>query len=130
MKYIALLTIAAYFSINALVSAKGEWFGFIYDVPGGDNIAHFVGSGLLAFIMVLGFSSLGTNHRQFGPIASLVAATLLVTLGEIIQIAMPSRDFQLDDLAWSFAGILVFGLAATGLERIRRRLGQSSATFR
>jgi VanZ family protein len=99
-------------------------------VPGGDSITHFVGSGLLAFIMVLGFSSLGTNHRTFGPIAILVSATLLVTLGEVIQLAMPNRDFQLNDLAWSFAGSLVFGIAATGLERIRRRLGQSSATFR
>lgn len=112
------------------MSAKGEWIGFVYDVPGGDNIAHFVGSGLLAFIMVFGFSSLGTNHRPFGPIASLTAATLLVTLGETIQIVMPSRTPQLNDLAWSFAGILVFGLAATGLERLRRLRRQSSATFR
>ena len=130
MKYIAFLTIAAYFSINALVSAKTEWFGFIYDMPGGDKIAHVVGAGLLVFIMVLGFSSLGTNRHPFGPIASLAAATLLVTLGEIIQIAMPSRDFGVNDLGWSFAGILVFGLAAIGIQRIRHRRSQSPATLR
>jgi hypothetical protein len=36
----------------------------------------------------------------------------------VIQLAIPSRAFVLDDLAWSLAGVLVFGLAATGIEQI------------
>ena len=130
MKYLAFLTIAAYFFFNALVSAKKEWFMFIYDMPGGDNLAHFISSGLLAFIMVLGLAALGTNRRPFGPIACLTAATLLVTIGEIILLATPSHDFQLNDLAWSFAGILVFGLAATGIQLIGHLRSKTSATFR
>ena len=70
--------------------------------------------GLLSFFMILGFSSRATRDRQFGPLASMAAATLLVTLDEVIQRAIPSRTFALDNLAWSLAGVLVFGLAAAG----------------
>jgi hypothetical protein len=42
----------------------------------------------------------------------------------VIQLAIPSRTFSLDDLAWSLAGVLVFGLAAAGIDRIRRLRGQ------
>ena len=45
-------------SISVLVSVHREWFGFIYALPGSDKVAHFLGPGLLAFCMILGFSSL------------------------------------------------------------------------
>lgn len=122
MRYLAFLAIAAFFSISALVSIHREWFGFIYhDLPGGDSFAHFLGPGLLAFCMVLGFSA--AQHRLLSPIASLAAAALLVTLDEVIQLAIPSRAFELKDLAWSLTGVLVFGLAATGIQQIKRRYG-------
>ena len=122
MRYLAFLAIAAFFSISALVSVHREWFGFIYyDLPGGDKFAHFLGPGLLAFCMVLGFSSRAAQHRRLSPIASLAAVALLVTLDEVIQLAIPSRAFELKDLAWSLTGVLVFGLAATGIQQIRRR---------
>ena len=120
MRYLAFLAIAAFFSISALVSVHREWFGFIYSFPGSDKIAHFLGPGLLAFCVVLGFSSRAAHHRPLSPLASMAAAALLVTLDEVIQLAIPSRAFELKDLAWSLTGVLVFGLAATGLQRIRR----------
>jgi hypothetical protein len=52
----------------------------------------------------------------------MAAATLLVTLDEVIQLAILSRTFSLDDLAWSFSGVLVFGLIATGFQWIGRRV--------
>ena len=119
MRYLAFLAITTFITISALVSTRKEWFGFVYDVPGGDKFFHFVGMGLLSFFMVLGFSSLITHGRRLGPTAIMAAAALLVTLDEIIQLAIPSRTFSLDDLAWSLAGVLVFGLAAAGIERIR-----------
>ena len=118
MRYLALLAITTFFTISALVSTRKEWFGFVYDVPGGDKFFHFVGMGLLAFFMVLGFSSLTTHDRRLGPTAILAAVALLVTLDEVVQLAIPSRVFDLDDLAWSLAGVLVFGLAATGIKWI------------
>jgi hypothetical protein len=119
MRYLALLAIAAFFSISVLVSVHREWFGFIYGLPGSDKFAHFLGPGLLAFCMVLGFSSLATRQRLLSPAASLAAAALLVTLDEVIQLGIASRTFELKDLAWSLTGVLVFGLTATGIQRIR-----------
>ncbi len=124
MRYLAYLAIAAFFTTSALVSIHKEWFGFIYGMPGRDHLAHFVGMGLLSFFMVLGFSSRATHGHPLGPLMSMAAATLLVTLDEVIQLAIPSRTFSLDDLAWSLAGVLVFGLAAAGIDRIRRHRGQ------
>jgi VanZ family protein len=77
--------------------------------------------GLLAFFMVLGFSSRAANQRILSPVASLAAASLLVTLDEVIQLAIPSRTFELKDLAWGLTGVLVFGLAAIGIQRIRHQ---------
>ena len=116
MRYLAFLAIAAFFSISVLVSVYSEWFGFIYyDLPGGDRFAHFLGPGLLAFFMVLGLSSRAAHHRLPSPAVSLAAAALLVTLDEVIQLSIASRTFELKDLAWSLIGVLVFGLAATGI---------------
>ena len=124
MRYLAFLAIAFFCTISVLVSTRREWFGFINGATGGDKPAHFVGAGLLSFFVVLGFSALTGHRRPLGPIGSLAAATLLVTLEEVIQLAIPSRVFSLDDLAWSLAGVLIFGLAAAGIMRIGRLRGQ------
>ena len=73
--------------------------------------------GLLSFFMVLGFSYPTTHVRSLCPLSSMAAATLLVTLDEVIQLAIPSRTFSLDDLAWSLVGVLVLGLGAAGIIR-------------
>jgi hypothetical protein len=121
MRYLAYLSIATFFTISALVSTHKEWFSFIYGVPGKDYLTHFIGMGLLAFFMVLGFSSRAANHRILSPVASLAAASLLVTLDEVIQLAIPSRTFELKDLAWGLTGVLIFGLAAICIQRIRHQ---------
>ena len=121
MKYMAILAFATFITISTLVSTRKDWFGFVYDVPGGDKSFHFVGMGLLSFFMVLGFSSLTTNSRRRGPVAMVTAIALLVTLDELIQLAIPSRTFSISDLAWSLAGVVVFGVAATAIQWIRQR---------
>jgi hypothetical protein len=113
--------IATVLSIRALVSLRKPWFGFIYNFPGGDKFAHFIGPGLLSFLMVLGFSSLATSGRPRAPIACLAAAALLVTLDEVIQLAIPSRAFEWTDLTWSLIGVLVFGLMATAVQWMGRQ---------
>lgn len=124
MRVLAYLAMAIFCTISALVSTRTHWFGFIYHIPGGDKLAHFVGMGLLSFFMVLGLSSLTTHGRPLGPLGSMTAAALLVTLDELIQLAIPSRTYALDDLAWSLAGVLVFGLVAAGIEWIVRMRNQ------
>jgi hypothetical protein len=120
MRFLAFLAMAVYITLSALVSIRREWFGFLYSLPGRDHLAHFFGAGLLAFFMVLGFAPLATRRRLFGSLAPLAAAALLVTLDEFSQLVIPSRQFDLLDLAWSLSGVVVFGLAAAGIERFRR----------
>jgi len=121
MKTMAILAFTTFMTITILVSTRKDWFGFVYDVPGGDKSFHFIGMGLLSFFMVLGFSSLITHGHRLGPIAMVTAIALLVTLDELIQLAIPSRTFSMDDLAWSLAGVLVFGVAATAIQWIGQR---------
>jgi hypothetical protein len=66
LRYLAYLAIAAFISISALVSVHKPWFWFIYRMPGKDLLAHFVGMGLLSFLMVLGFSSRDSRGRSLG----------------------------------------------------------------
>jgi VanZ family protein len=72
--------------------------------------------GLLSFFMVLGFSSLTIHRYRIGSIAIIITVALLVTLDEIIQLAIPTRTFSLEDLAWSLVGVATFGLAAAFIE--------------
>jgi hypothetical protein len=119
-RYLAFLAMAVYITISALVSVRKEWFGSIYSLPGRDHLAHFFGAGLLSSFMVLGITSLATRRRPSGSLATLAAAALLVTLNEVFQLAIPSRVFDLHDLAWSLAGVAAFGLSAAGIDRFRR----------
>jgi hypothetical protein len=124
MRYLAFLAMVVYIAISALVSVRKEWFGFIYSLPGRDHLAHFFGAGLLSSFMVLGIASPATWRRPFGALATLAGVALLVTLDEFIQLAIPSRDFDLHDLAWSLAGVAAFGLTAAGIDWFRRRRRQ------
>jgi hypothetical protein len=49
----------------------------------------------------------------------LGAITLLITLEEFGQLAIPSRTFDLTDLGWNYVGIAVFGLPAIWLRGIQ-----------
>jgi hypothetical protein len=127
MGYFEYVAITAYFTISALVSIHKEWFGFIYGIPGRDQVVRFVGMGLLSFFMVPGLSYRITHGRPLNPLVIMAIATLLVALDEFGQTAIPSRTFSLDDLALSFAGVLVFRLASAGIGCIRRlRSGSTS----
>ena len=121
MRVLAYLAMATFFSISALVSARKPWFGFIYHVPGGDKIAHVLGAGGLAFFMLLGFSSLNASGRPRAAIGSLTAAALLVTVDEVLQLAIPARAFEWSDLGCSLIGVLVFGFIAIGVQWLGRR---------
>ena len=117
MKILALLAIAVFFSISALVSIQPEWFKFVQGVPGRDKLFHFLGAGILSLLNVTGFSSDVARSRIYGPLLILGVVTLLITLEEFVQLAIPSRTFALADLGWSYVGIAVFGLPAIWLRQ-------------
>ena len=121
MRYLAYLAIATFFSISVLVSTIREWFGFIYGITGSDKTLPTLSVRACWRSSWCSASHPGQRSTaSLSPLASLAAAALLVTLDEVSQLAIPSRTFELKDLAWSLAGVLVFGLAAAGIKWVGR----------
>jgi VanZ family protein len=123
VRTLALLAILTFVVMSALASIYPEWFVFVRAVPGRDKLLHCLGVGLLAVVTVIGFSSPDSRHQQWRPFWVLAAIALLVTLEEFGQLAIPTRAFDLADLAWSYTGMALFGLPAVWLIRLRRSAG-------
>jgi polysaccharide biosynthesis protein VpsQ len=86
--------------------------GVLYNFPNGDKVGHFTLMGLLSLLVNLGMlSGAGKRTVRRALTASLVVAGL-VTLEEISQKFFPSRNASWVDLAFSLAGIAVFGALA------------------
>lgn len=90
----------------------GAHLGWLYTVPGGDKLAHFLLIGTLAALAEL---STGGHRWRWGndnlPSASLVV-TVLVVLEEVSQAWIPTRTFSLVDLGANLAGIALLGSLA------------------
>ncbi len=116
---LAILAIVAYLGISILVSVQPEWFEFVRGLPGRDKLIHFLGAGLLSVLVITGLPSIVIFNRTYGPFSILGVITLLITLEELGQFIIPSRTFDLTDLGWSYAGIVVFGLPSIWLRGVK-----------
>jgi len=123
VRNLALVAIAAYFGISALVSTQPEWFEFIQRVPGRDKLLHCLGAGFLSVVIIGGFSCVVFRSRTYGSFLLLGATALLIALEELGQLAIASRTFDLADLGWSYLGLSMFGLPAIWLKQIRGSAG-------
>jgi hypothetical protein len=84
-------------------------FGFIYDFPYGDKIAHFILSGMLGLLAGLGFPPRRAHLAVFHPLVSSLVLGLLITIEELSQISFATRAFDLRDLAAGLLGIFLLG---------------------
>ena len=94
-------------------------FRFVRQTPYADKVGHFVLMGLFSFLVNLALSS---KRIRIGPLKVLLGSllvALVVTLEEVSQIFLRYRSFDLVDLAFDYAGILLFGLLASYLTRLR-----------
>jgi hypothetical protein len=99
-----------------------QLFGFVYWLPGGDLLGHFVLMGTLNLLVNLALG--GRNVRMAGrPVlaGSLVLAVLL-TAEEIWQHWIPTHTFSLADLAADYAALLLSSWLAL---RLLWRVGRS-----
>ena len=113
-----LILISAYlvFIVAVVYSANSQqWlaplFSWLHRTPGGDKICHFLLAGGFAVAVnwLLHCHSLGS--LQLGTVICLIFATL----EECSQIWIPSRSFDLGDMAMNTLGILLFGPLARRL---------------
>lgn len=87
-------------------------YSFVFAVPFGDKIGHFLLMGTLSLLVNL---ALGARTVQFGRYDILLGSLLVaigITLEELSQIWIVTRSFSLLDLAANYAGIWIFGRIA------------------
>ncbi len=113
MKWLALLF--SLFIITIIVLADEGRLGPIrgfYDFPYGDKVGHFILYGLLALILNLYFLSRPrADPKRLVLTVSLILA-ILIGLEEWSQARFPNRTMDIVDLAFGYAGVVVFSLIA------------------
>lgn len=83
------------------------------DIPWGDKICHFLLAG--GFSCMIGMTLAQSKPDKYRRVilGTIIACLLLTTLEEFSQQWFVARSFSLGDLACNYAGILVFGIAAS-----------------
>lgn len=102
--------------VLANLGGTNEVFGLLTDLPFGDKLGHLVLIGGLA-----GLADVAANRRNWGrvPLAPLIVAVVAL-LEELTQLWLPTRSFDLGDLAADVVGIVLFTLLSRALARRRR----------
>jgi polysaccharide biosynthesis protein VpsQ len=129
LKWLAILYTLFLALLVFLVDQKQYQFLFriVRRTPYGDKAGHFLLMGLFSLLVNLALScrkiKVGTLYLLLG---SIIVA-LVVTLEEFSQIYVRYRSFDPVDLLFDYAGILLFGLLANYLTRLRlERQGRTS----
>ena len=89
--------------------ATSELLGIVRAVPGGDKTIHFLLTGTMALLLNLSWRA---RCWRLGPLPiqqGSVVVAVLCTLEEFSQLYMRIRAFDLEDLAYDYAGIVVLG---------------------
>ena len=100
---------------------RSEVLRAVAAVPGGDKSLHFLLVGGMALLLNW---SWGAAHWRAGPLRiqqGSVVVALVCTLEELSQLFVRARAFDLEDLAYDYAGILLLGQLGAGLHAIGRR---------
>ena len=87
--------------------------GFLYKIPYGDKVGHFILYGILALLIDLAlFRSHPDLDRNRIVVRVALILALLIGLEEFSQRYIPNRSFDLVDLAFSYVGVLFFSRLA------------------
>jgi VanZ family protein len=97
-------------------------FVFINAHTGSDKAGHFVLIGGMAFFLNLSLGLRELRVWKRGLLLGSVVVAVVFTLEEISQIWIPSRTFDLLDLAGDYSGIIFFGWLARRLWKQREQL--------
>ena len=116
----------ALFLVLLIAAVDTGWFRsevlrVVAAVPGGDKSLHFLLVGVMALLLNW---SWGAAHWRVGPVPiqkGSVTVALLCTLEELSQRFVRARSFDLEDLAYDYAGIILLGQLGAGLAVLRRR---------
>ena len=96
-------------------------FPFIYLIPGGDKIGHFLLMGLLSFLVNTLLKGTRTQILSFELLKGSIIVGVIVTLEELSQLFLMYRAFSLIDLIFDYAGIFIFGYFADYLISLKNK---------
>ncbi len=128
MKPIRFITVLFFIFILLIIIAADtgilpKILTMLYVFPNGDKAGHFFLLGIMAFLLNLSMEgkTIGLGSLKI-PLGSLLVASL-ATIEEISQSFFPARSASLEDLFFSYLGIVVFTvLSVIVLKRIGKRV--------
>ncbi len=111
IKIITLIYILVLAGIILLADFRGTQYllNFVGGIRYGDKIGHFVLMGGFSFLMNLVLKARSVGIRRIRYLAGSLIVAGVVTLEEFSQKFIRGRTFDLSDLIFDFAGIVIFG---------------------
>lgn len=123
IKILTLIYVFILAGIIFLADTNGtNFFNFVRKVPFGDKLGHFLLMGGFSFLLNLALDVKTIKLVSFDYLLGSLIVFGLVTVEEISQIFIAGRTFDLTDLIFDCAGIIIFGEAA---RFIFRRLAEN-----
>ncbi|MCE9611939.1 MAG: VanZ family protein [Chthoniobacter sp.] len=119
LAWLVMCAVINYFADRGLLTPV---YGFISAHPGTDKIGHFVIIGVAAGLLNFALGQRAVRWLGCGWLLGSVFVAVCCTLEEISQIWLPTRTFDLLDLAGDYAGIFFFGWLAKVVARWRGQL--------
>ncbi len=83
-----------------------KWADF--QLPINDKIAHFMGMGILAYLILKNFAKPNLSLFSKSVLIPIIIVVSFATIEEFSQRLLSFRSFDLKDLAANYLGILVF----------------------
>lgn len=120
-----------FLSAIVFLAARGEYqflFRFVRSIPLGDKLGHFILMGLASLLVNLALSCRTFSAREKRFLLGTWLVLLLVVLEEFMQLFLAYRSFDLVDLVFDAAGILLCGRLAYFWSRRRATQYPSALT--
>lgn len=130
-----LITIAfvVFLTLIVIVANLGlgtTYFPFMYGVPGGDKLGHFLLIGILSFLVNYVLKTKRIKILSRFVLLGNIIVLVIVTIEEITQIFLIYRAFSIMDLVFDYLGIFVFGYLADKIyKRHHRHKGKESVNL-
>lgn len=123
MKLKHLAIVYALFLALLVFLADQRQYQFVFRVvrrtPYADKAGHFLLMGIFSLLVNLALSCRKTRIGKLSLLTGSLVVGIVVTLEEFSQIFVRYRSFDPVDLLFDYAGILLFGLLASYLTRLR-----------
>lgn len=123
MKLKHLAIVYALFLALLVFLADQRQYQFVFRVvrrtPYADKAGHFLLMGIFSLLVNLALSCRKTRIGKLSLLTGSLVVGIVVTLEEFSQIFVRYRSFDPVDLAFDYAGIILFGLLASYLTKLR-----------